>query len=117
MARKTVWHRILNTYELEHNTTPENRPVLLEIEGKKYCLFHIGGNYCVTNEKCPHAGGHLSHGACDAKGNIVCPVHRYRFNPCTGKNVSGEGLYLENYAVEKRSDGLYVGIPKKSWWF
>ena len=117
MARKTEWHRILTTYELEHETTPANRPVLLEVDGKNYCLVHIRGHYYVTNEKCPHAGGHLSHGQCDERGNIICPIHRYRFDPATGKNVSGEGLYLENYQTEIRQDGLYVGIPKKSWWF
>jgi 3-phenylpropionate/trans-cinnamate dioxygenase ferredoxin subunit len=117
VARKPVWYRILTTYELEHKTTPDKKPLLLEVEGKKYCLLRLEDNYYVTDEKCPHAGGHLSHGQCDEKGNIICPVHRFRFNPATGKNVSGEGLYLEHYQTEVRFDGLYVAIPKKSWWF
>jgi nitrite reductase/ring-hydroxylating ferredoxin subunit len=47
-------------------------------------------------------------------GNIVCPLHRYKFSLVNGRNVSGEGYYLKTYPVEQREDGLYIGF-EKSW--
>ncbi|MDB5253913.1 MAG: Rieske 2Fe-2S protein [Flaviaesturariibacter sp.] len=60
--------------------------------------------------KCPHAGGALVHGWLDGSGNVVCPLHRYRFCPSNGRNVSGEGYYLKRWPVEERADGVYVGL-------
>ena len=51
----------------------------------------------------------------DGVGNIVCPLHRYKFNLETGRNVTGEGYFLKTYPVESRPDGIYVGFKEKSW--
>jgi nitrite reductase/ring-hydroxylating ferredoxin subunit len=61
--------------------------------------------------KCPHAGGILADGYIDALGNVVCPMHRYKFSMTNGRNVSGEGYYLKRWPVEVREDGVYVGLP------
>jgi len=50
----------------------------------------------------------------DDAGNVVCPLHRYRFNIKNGYNSSGEGFYLKTYPLEKREDGLYIGLEKSS---
>ena len=52
----------------------------------------------------------MANGFVDATGNIVCPLHRYRFKLDNGRNSSGEGYYLKTYPIETRSDGLYLGI-------
>jgi 3-phenylpropionate/trans-cinnamate dioxygenase ferredoxin subunit len=57
----------------------------------------------------------MADGWLDPMGNIVCPLHRYRFDVSNGRNVSGEGYYLKTYPVEQRPDGLYVGFEEKSW--
>lgn len=54
----------------------------------------------------------MADGYVDALGNIVCPLHRYRFNPFNGRNTSGEGYYLKTFLTEEREDGLYVNIPQ-----
>ena len=62
---------------------------------------------------CPHAGGILSEGYIDALGNVVCPIHRYKFSLQNGRNVSGEGYYLTTLPVEVREDGIFAGIEQK----
>ena len=52
----------------------------------------------------------MAQGYVDGLGNIVCPLHRYRFELNRGRNVSGEGYYLKVYQVEEREDGVYVII-------
>ena len=70
------------------------------------------GNIFAFAYKCPHAGGYFVNGYLDALGNVVCPVHRYKFCPANGRNVSGEGYYLKHWPVEIRADGVYVGLEK-----
>jgi len=52
----------------------------------------------------------MADGFIDATGQVVCPLHRYRFNIKNGRNTSGEGYYLKTYPLERREDGLYVAF-------
>lgn len=58
---------------------------------------------------CPHSGAALCDGWLDARGHIVCPLHKYRFDPVNGRNTSGEGYKLKTYPVEIRGDEIYIG--------
>ncbi len=60
--------------------------------------------------RCPHAGAPMCDGWLDAKGHIVCPLHKYRFDPATGRNTTGEGYKLFTYPVQVRGDEVWVGI-------
>jgi 3-phenylpropionate/trans-cinnamate dioxygenase ferredoxin subunit len=55
----------------------------------------------------------MADGFIDAIGNIVCPLHRYKFALSNGRNISGEGYYLKTYTVEQRADGWYIAFEKK----
>ena len=81
-----------------------------QVNGKIICLgLHKGTLYgCAA--KCPHASGNLADGYIDALGNIVCPIHRYKFNLQNGRNTSGEGYYLKQYPIEMRADGIFIGF-------
>ena len=56
----------------------------------------------------------LADGYIDGPGNIVCPVHGYRYELKNGRNSSGEGYYLKNWPVEIRKDGVYLGMEESS---
>ena len=89
-----------------------NNLVEVDANGKTICLVRSKELMYAVAQKCPHAGGFLAEGFVDAMGNIVCPLHRYRFCPSNGRNVSGEGYYLKHWSVEVREDGVYVGLDK-----
>lgn len=78
--------------------------------GKELCIARTDDAWTACAAKCPHAGGRMSEGYLDLAGNIVCPLHRYKFSLKNGRNTSGEGYFLKIYPVEQREDGLYVGI-------
>lgn len=94
----------------------EEEIVTVEAGHKRICVARWQGKLYGFAHKCPHAGGILSDGHIDAQGNVVCPVHRYRYNIRNGYNSSGEGYYLGNYPVEAREDGIYAGFPESSIW-
>jgi len=91
-----------------------NGIAVVEADGKKMCVGLHNGVWSAFAFKCPHAGGLMANSWFDAQGNVVCPLHRYRFNPVNGRNTSGEGYYLKTWPVEVREDGVYVGM-KKGW--
>lgn len=82
----------------------------VEFENKKLCIVLYKQELFACNSKCPHAGGNLAAGYIDALGNIVCPLHRYKFNLQNGRNSSGEGYFLKTYSIEKREDGVFIKI-------
>jgi len=85
----------------------------IEVDGKLICVVRHKEKLSACAAKCPHAGGKMSAGYMDALGNIVCPLHRYKFNLENGRNVTGEGYFLKTYATEERADGVYVAIQEK----
>lgn len=109
--KKYSWHKIAE--DLNELPWQENQLCEIELKGKRICLAKHNSNLMACAAKCPHAGGYLSDGYIDAVGNIVCPLHRYKFSLQTGRNSSGEGYYLATYPVEQRADGIYIGIEEK----
>lgn len=85
---------------------------VLHVGSLELCLVRRGTEVLACAGRCPHAGAHMAKGYVDVRGLLVCPLHHYRFDPATGRNVSGEGYLLRTYPVEQREDGLYVGIPQ-----
>lgn len=83
-----------------------------EADGKKICLGKFNEMLFAFSAKCPHASAPFIEGYIDAAGNVVCPLHRYKFCMRNGRNVSGEGYYLKQWPVEVREDGVFVGFEK-----
>ncbi|MBZ5857777.1 Rieske (2Fe-2S) protein [Flavihumibacter profundi] len=112
MSGKTYqWHKIAES-EAELDFGP-NELAVANLDGKSICVGRHKGALFAFAHKCPHAGGLLAEGFIDALGNVVCPLHRYKFNMANGRNVSGEGYYLKHWPVELRESGVYVGVEDK----
>ena len=95
---------------------PFNEAGLAEVaaDGKTVCLGRHGDALFAFAQKCPHASGLLVNGFIDPLGNVVCPVHRYKFCMKNGRNVSGEGYYLKHWPVKVEEEGIFVGFPQRS---
>ncbi len=109
MAKKNyTWHKIANHInELDFAAT---NIAVAEANGKKICIARFNNEFFAIAYKCPHAGGLLADGYIDALGNVVCPLHRYKYSLQNGRNVSGEGYYLKHWPLEIREDGVYAGM-------
>jgi 3-phenylpropionate/trans-cinnamate dioxygenase ferredoxin subunit len=81
---------------------------------KRICIGKFKEEFFAFAAKCPHASGLFVNGFIDALGNVVCPLHRYKFCMKNGRNVSGEGYYLKHWPVEIRDGGVFVGLAPKS---
>lgn len=106
--KKYYWHKIAES-EAELFGRGGNL-VQVRLHGKDLCLSRKGDQVYACHDRCPHAGGRLHKGWVDALGNIVCPLHQYRFNPERGNNTSGEGYFIKTFPVISNDKGVFVGF-------
>jgi nitrite reductase/ring-hydroxylating ferredoxin subunit len=112
MEKSTKWVKIadsINTIEWQ-----TNKMCIVEVEGKKLTLGQSKGLVYAFAHKCPHASGIMADGFIDGLGNIVCPLHRYKFSLENGRNTSGEGYYLKTYPIKIDETGIYIGFKPNS---
>ena len=110
--KKYSWYKISDN--LNEISFSADGLAQLEIAGKIICLAKKENTLSACSAKCPHAGGTLADGYIDSLGNIVCPLHRYKFCLKNGRNVSGEGYFLKTFPVEIREDGIFVGFEQNN---
>lgn len=111
MSSSVKWFKIAESVDLIDWQT--NNMCIVEVGGKKISLARYNNQVFAFAYKCPHAGGIMANGFLDATGNVVCPLHRYKFKLENGRNTTGEGYYLKTFKVEIRDDGLYIGLEEK----
>ena len=104
------WHRIADS--IQEIAFGDNNIAEVNADGKIICVAKHGEEIFAFARKCPHASGLFVNGMIDQSGNIICPVHRYKFCLKNGRNVSGEGYYLKHWKVDVREDGVYVEMEK-----
>ena len=112
MDKEYLWVKVAD-YEAEIRF---NQQQIAEAtaDGKNICIARFKGEMFAFAAKCPHASGLFLNGHIDALGNVVCPLHRYKFCIKNGRNISGEGYYLKHWPVSVREEGVFVGFEKKS---
>ncbi len=111
-GKKYKWHKIANS--ISELGFGENHLAEITVAGKKICVAKAGDTVAACTASCPHAGGNMSEGFLDNKGNIVCPVHGYVFSFTNGRDLSGEGYVLKIYPVKVNEDGVFIGIEEGS---
>jgi 3-phenylpropionate/trans-cinnamate dioxygenase ferredoxin subunit len=106
--KKIHWFKIAES--IDELGWQSNNIAIAEVNNNKISIIRTKDNLFACAHKCPHAGGILAEGFIDEDNNIICPVHSYRFSLINGRNVSGEDYHLKIYKIEKREDGLYIGL-------
>lgn len=115
MASKNYhWYKVAES--IEEIDFSVNGIAEILVANKKLCLILFKDDLTACAQKCPHAGGNMSDGYVDALGNVVCPLHRYKFSLQNGRNVTGEGFFLKIFPVEIRHSAVFVGIEENNFW-
>lgn len=102
-----TWNKItsISPAQLENGQMQE-----IQVGEKRIGLLMKNGELLAFSAICPHAGASLCEGWVDIQGRIVCPLHKYRFDPQNGRNTSGEGYKLRTYPLEIRDGHIYIGL-------
>lgn len=74
-------------------------------------LFRVDGKVFGVTNICPHKREALIYDGFVDSGTVTCPAHAWRFDICTGRNVSGGGG-LRTYSVIERDGHIWVNVPE-----
>lgn len=103
-----VWQRVET---MCFSGLPEGVIQEAAVGGRHVCLLLLNKVVLAFSPTCPHAGARLCEGWVDARGDVVCPAHGYRFSPRNGMNRSGEGYRLKTFAVKVDGEAIFVALP------
>lgn len=87
----------------------EGRGRAVEVDGVRIAVFREGGRIFALSGQCPHAGAPLGFGWIE-DGEIVCPLHRWRFRLTNGRCTTQSGHDLNRFACRIRDGAVWVAI-------
>lgn len=103
-------YKVFDSMEKADAQIGENQSILVVINSKKICLSKHQGEFYASENNCPHQFESLSKGAINYLGEIICPLHSYRYNLKTGRECQIRTRDLVTYFVESDKEGLFVTV-------
>ncbi len=103
------WIKIFDSWDEACSSLPENDPYLLRIGERKVSIVRRGSKLYAFEALCPHQHEPLHKGSVNPAGEIVCPLHAYRFNLVTGKEYLNRCRDLETFPVKTDSE-VYISL-------
>src|ERR1700743_1454861 len=108
--KRFKWHKIAG--KVEDIKWTSGKVAEVEVEGKTFCVGQSNTELFGFASNSPHAGAAMLDGYIDGGCRVVCPVHSMKFDLKNGREANGDGYRLKTYPVEKRADGVYLGIEE-----
>lgn len=90
---------------------PEYRIKKVKLGTREIGVVRIGERVYGFSSFCPHRGASLIQGSINAQGEIICPLHQYRFELKTGQATSGDCADLQTFPCELSPKGLKIRLP------
>ena len=83
---------------------------VIRIGEKKVCLAMHGQTFFCFEHLCPHQMHPLDEGKITEFGEIVCPLHEYRYNLKTGTEASQRCRDLKTFKVDINDEGVFINL-------
>lgn len=104
------WIKVFSSSGEMRERLKEGTPQHLVVNDQSICMVLWKGELRAVENKCPHNGESLSKGKINYLGEVICPLHGYRFNLKNGREVGERCKDLEVYPVKDEVDGIFVGL-------
>ena len=82
----------------------------LRIGDKVFCLVKNQSEYHLIDGLCSHQKQSLHKGKLNAFGEIICPLHHYRFNLKTGREANQLCTDLGVYPLSVKERGVFAEL-------
>lgn len=79
------------------------------VDGVKVVLINADGTIYAYADRCAHRGVPLSTGEF-RDGVLVCTVHYWEYDPCTGCGINPQGFQLVPYTVKVENGDIWVDV-------
>ena len=104
------WFRIFSNEAEARSRIADRKPQLVILGGRRIALVLLGGKFYAVQDACTHRAASLSEGTINFLGEIVCPLHHYRFDLRTGKACDSSCTDLESFPVRIDAEGFFIGV-------
>jgi len=101
---------IFSTPEKMEEVLPENSVKLLKVGDKRICLARTKDGIFAVDDNCTHAKASLSKGFLNQFGEVICPLHNYRFNLKTGDCSESSCPAVKTYPIQREEGGVFILI-------
>ena len=85
----------------------EGEVKVVQVNGQRIALFHVGDRYYALEASCPHEGGPLADGVVEGV-RVICPWHGYDFHLKTGECGIDPDLRALTYPVKIQGEDLLI---------
>lgn len=104
------WYKLFPSKEtLLEALGPEQRRIV-KIGARKVCLIWHEERFYAFDNLCPHNKHSLLEGVVNYIGEIVCPLHAYRYSLHDGGECEGRSIPLKIHQLVEKEDGMYLGL-------
>lgn len=76
----------------------------------KVCIASFNGNYFAFEYLCPHQKEPLKNAKITPYGEVVCPLHEYRFSLSLGNESKNRCSALNLFKLYIKGDSVYLEI-------
>lgn len=83
----------------------------VKVGASTIAIVRIKDKFFAFSSSCPHRGASLIEGRINGLGELICPLHQYRFDLHTGQVKSGSCGDLQVFPCELSADGLKISLP------
>ena len=104
------WIKVFSNETEARQRIPQDKPQLLILNDKRISLTLHNNTFLAVQDSCPHSGESLSKGTINYLGEIICPLHNYRFDLQNGRECSSRTRDLKTFPVKIDETGFFIGI-------
>ena len=90
---------------------PENSVKLLRVGSKRLCLARTSDGIFAIDDGCTHSKASLSQGFLTQFGEVVRPLHNYRFNLRTGDCSESGCPAVRTYPIKQEEGKVFILMP------
>lgn len=102
------WVKVFDSPETV-NLYFEDTPIIKVVIGNiEFCLVKYNDQFFAVSNSCPHQYESLNKGTVTLYGEIVCPLHSYRFSLKTGTECQNRTKDLKTFKVKTDQSGLFI---------
>ncbi|MEM9859571.1 MAG: Rieske 2Fe-2S domain-containing protein [Bacteroidota bacterium] len=102
------WVKVFDSPETANSQFADRDTIMVLIGKRELCLVKFNNEYFAVSDLCPHQRESLSKGQITPYGEIVCPLHFYRFNLKTGTECQNRTDDLKRFQVKVDDSGLFI---------
>lgn len=107
IVESTRWVRLENA---RLSALAEGQLLRVVVKKRALAFVRTGGVLRAMDDRCPHQGRALSGGWVE-HGHVVCPFHRFHYDPATGACKHALTGNVAVYAVREVEGRIEVGLP------